>query len=71
MVGSLYVDDCSYYWVFHTPISPGWITSEDTRERLEKAARGQNEISEEIREQLRQDVHSRSERKLNSRSGTF
>lgn len=44
--------------MFSTPIFPAWIASEEARESLEKAARGQSEASEEIREQLRKDVQS-------------
>lgn len=58
MVMSLCFDNHSYYWVFSTPIFPAWIASEEARESLEKAARGQSEASEEIREQLRKDVQS-------------
>ena len=70
MVFSIALCHLSYYWVFDTPIYPAWIASEEARDRLEKAARGQSESSEEIREQLRRDVQSGSAWRFRCRFGT-
>lgn len=40
---------CSDFWVFDTPIYPEWIPAEEARTELERGARVENRLSEELR----------------------
>lgn len=49
---------CSDFWVFDAPIFPQWIPAEDARNELEKGALCKNQLNEELKNILLENLTS-------------